>query len=126
MTILEVLDIPPSPNVIRRKYRNPHAYMRLRNSWEIMLRSAPAPHHRKVLTEQAKKGGKLTVQITMQHSRLYDPDNLMGAQKLVLDALVNIGYLAADSADKLVLLPAVQVKATRKDPKTTIRIGVAE
>jgi len=123
VTILEVLEVPPSPNVIRRRFRNPHAYRRLRESWELMLKTAPAPHHRKALADQAKKAGKLQVQITMHHSRLYDPDNLVGAQKVVLDALVNIGYLAGDSPDKLLLLPAVQVLSKRSDPKTVVKIG---
>lgn len=126
MTILEVRDIPPSPNVVKRRYRNPHVYKNLRTLWEWNLLTSIGIHHRMRLMEQAKKEGKLRVQITMHHSRLYDPDNLAGAQKVVLDALVNIHFLGGDSPDKLNLLPAVQVKCMRKDCKTIVRIGVAE
>lgn len=124
MTILEVPDIPPSPNVLKREYRNPHAYKRLRNLWEGMLQCAPSPHHRIVLVNQAKAEKKLCVQITVYHSRLYDDDNLAGAQKLVLDALVNIGFLGGDSPDRLELLPAAQIKVPRKELRTVVRIGV--
>ena len=126
MTILEVPDIPPSPNVVKRKYRNAHVYKKLRERWEWALLVAPCLHHRKALVAQAKKVGKLQVQITMHHSRFYDPDNLAGAQKVVLDALVNIHFLAGDSPDKIDLLPAVQVKCPRKSCKTVVKIGVVE
>jgi hypothetical protein len=124
MTILEVPDIPPSPNVLKRKYRHPLAYKKLRTMWEWALYCSPCGHHRKALKEQAKKVGKLEVQITMHHARFFDPDNLAGAQKVVLDALVNIGFLGGDSPDKLNLLPAVQVQCRAKDQKTVVKIGV--
>lgn len=124
MIILEVPEIPPSPNVVKRKYRHPMAYKNLRSLWEWVLFCSPCLHHRKALKEQAKKAGKLEVQITLHHARMYDPDNLAGAQKVVLDALVNIGFIGGDSPDKLHLLPAVQVKCKAKDQKTVVKIGV--
>jgi hypothetical protein len=126
MMILEVPDIPPSPNVIKRKYRNPHAYKVLRTLWEWSLFSAPCQRHRKALVAQAKNVAKVQVQITLHHSGVYDEDNLAGAQKVVLDALVNIGFIAGDSPAKLDLLPPAQVKCARKDVKTIVKIGVAE
>lgn len=126
MTILEVPDVPPSPNVMRRKYRNPHVYKELRTAWEWALLLSVSPRFRTKLKQQAKKVGRLQVQITMHHTREFDPDNLPAAQKVVLDALVNIGFLAGDSADKIELLPAVQVKCKRKEIKTIVRIGVEE
>lgn len=127
MTVLEVLgDIPPSPNVVKREYRNPHKYQRLRKSWEWELFTAPAPHHRRALILQAKKPGKLWVQVEMYHARFYDPDNAIGAQKVVLDALVNIHFLAGDSPDKLDLRGVVQLKRPHKERKTVVKIGVVE
>lgn len=126
MTILEVQDVPPSPNVVKRKYRNPHVYKRLRAVWEWSLLASVGPHHRQMLKTQAKKAKLLSVQITMHHSGTYDADNLVGAQKVVLDSLVNIGFLAGDSSDKLNLLPAVQVKCPRKQGKTVVKIGATE
>lgn len=126
MTILEVADVPPSPNVLRRKYRNPHAYRKLRTHWEWLLLTAPDAHRRKVLKDGARKAGKVAVQITLHHSRMYDPDNLPASLKPVLDALVNIGFLSGDSLDKINLLPTVQTKCPRKEIKTVVKIGVAE
>ncbi len=126
MTILEVPDIPPSPNIVKRKYRNPHVYATLRKDWEWSLLGAVGPHHRACLKEQAKKVGKVRVQIFVHHSRLYDADNLMGAQKVVLDALTNVGFIGGDNSDKLDLLPAVQVKCAHKERKTVVKIGVAD
>lgn len=126
MTILEVSEVPPSPNVVKRKYRNPHEYKKLRATWEWALFGAPCAHHRNQLKAQAKKVGRVRVQVTMHHSRPYDPDNLVGAQKVILDALVNIHFLAGDSADKLDLLPAEQVKCPHKERKTVVRIGAME
>ena len=126
MTILEVRDVPPSPNVIRRKYRNPHAYKKLRTVWEWALLASPCARHRRELIAQAKKRGKLAVQVTMHHAGRFDEDNLQGAQKIVLDSLVNIGFIAGDSPDKIHLLPAVQVKCKRVDSKTIVKIGATE
>lgn len=126
MMVLEVPDIPPSPNVVKRKYRNPHAYKELRTLWEWALLGSVGPHHRKMLKDQAKKAGKLQVCIALHHARMYDQDNLQGAQKVVLDALVNIGFLSGDSPDKLNLMTAVQMQCKRADAKTVVKIGVAE
>jgi hypothetical protein len=126
MMILEVPDIPPSPNVVKRKYRSPHAYKRLRDAWQVMLLASIGPHHRASLRELARRAGRMCVQIKLYHVGTYDDDNLAGSLKPVLDALVNIGFLAGDSPDKLNLLPPSQEKCTKKELKTVVRIGVAE
>ena len=125
MTILEVQDVPPSPNVVKRKYRNPHAYRRLRTSWETMLLYSISPHHRTALKAQAKVPGKVFVDCTLHHSRAYDPDNLFGSTKVILDALVNIGFLADDSPANI-RLTVQQVKAKRKEVKTVVKIGAVD
>lgn len=125
MVTLEVRAVPPSPNELRRKFRNPHAYKKLRGAWEWALLGSLGPHHRQALILLAKTAPKLRVQITFHHSREFDPDNLGGTQKIILDALTNIHFLAGDSAKEIELLPAAQVKCMRKDQKTVIKIGVA-
>lgn len=123
MMILTILAVPPSPNELRRKYRNPHAYKRLREQWEHDLHyGVSCSRHRQELREHAQQG-RLQVEITVYHARAYDPDNLQGCQKVVLDALVNIGFLADDSIQKLHLLPARQIRS--KELKTTVKIGPA-
>lgn len=124
MMTLEIVDIPPSPNVLRRKYRSPYTYKKLRKSWEWSLLGAVGPHHRELLRRQAAEC-KVQVQVTIHHSRLYDQDNAIGSLKPVLDALKNVGYLRDDNAEWLDLLPVVQVKSSRKAQKTIIKIGVA-
>jgi hypothetical protein len=124
--ILTIPDIPPSPNELRRKYRTPWAYKGLRETFEYALLCSVGAHHRSFLKLQARKSGKLWVQMTLHHVGTYDDDNLAASQKPVLDALVNIGFLAGDSPDKLQLLPAAQVKSTRKEQKLVVKIGVVD
>lgn len=128
MTVLTVQgEIPPSPNILRRRFRNPHAYRRLRTAWELLLvAAAPGPHHRTRLVKQAQDAKKMWCTITISHSKAYDTDNATGAVKVVVDALVNIGFLAGDSPDKLLLYPVIQKKVPRAECSTEIRIGVVE
>ena len=98
-------------------------YKKLRTAWEQELLCGPSAHHRTMLRHQAQFG-KMWVQITVHHTKEFDQDNLPGAQKVILDALVNIGFLANDSADKLVLYPPVQVLVKHKaEAKTVVKIG---
>jgi hypothetical protein len=126
MMILTIPEVPPSPNELRRKYKTPWAYKKLRDMFEYALLASVGPHHRHALKEQAKKSGKLWVQMTLHHVGTYDDDNLAGSQKPVLDALVNIGFLAGDSPDKLQLLPAAQIKCLRKEQKLVVKIGIVD
>lgn len=126
MMTLTVPMIPPSPNLLKRKYRHPMAYKRLREYWEGHLFASPSATQRTQLKRQAKQAGVLWVQMAVYHSRLYDEDNLQGSYKVVLDALVRIGFLAGDSPDRLRLEPAVQIKSSRKDAHTLVKIGVVD
>jgi Holliday junction resolvase RusA-like endonuclease len=119
---IEINDVPPSPNVLRRDYRTPHAYKRLRESWEWMILAAPCATHRAQLKAASRKV-RMEVQITIYHKKSYDPDNLPGTQKVILDAMQNIGFLANDNEAKLLLHPCVQVVG--KEVKTVIKIGPA-
>jgi hypothetical protein len=119
--IITVPLVPPSPNELRRKYRNPHAYRRLRKLWEDELfYGASCSRHRAELIDAAKKG-RMRVQITVHHPRIFDQDNLPGALKPILDALVNIHFLANDDREHLELLPPAQIHSTEK--KTVIVIN---
>lgn len=125
MTILTINTIPPSPNVLRRKYRTPHAYKKLRAAFEWELFSVPSRMHRERLQQQAKCG-KMWVEMTVHHTKLYDMDNLQGSYKPILDALVNIGFLSGDSPDRLQLLPAKQILCGKSEIKTIVRIGALD
>lgn len=119
--IITVPLIPPSPNELRRKYRSPYAYKKLRELWEHNLfYSGSCARHRNELIEFAKKPTVISVQVTIHHSREFDADNLVGALKPILDALRNIGFIKDDDAKHLRLEAPRQVLA--KEKKTVICI----
>ena len=124
MILITIPMIPPSPNVLKRTYRHPHAYKRLREQWEHDLYYGVAcGRHRSYLRDNAIHG-KMWVQIIIHHRKPFDPDNLQGSQKVILDALKNLRFIADDSSEKLDLIPAEQVIG--KEQKTIVKIGVVD
>ena len=114
--------VPPSPNQLRRTYRNIYAYKRLREAWErSMAYALPSAAEQQELRAIAA-GGKMRVKVTVFNSREYDPDNLTGCLKPVLDALKNIRFIKDDSRQWLELLPVEQHHATRAQAHTLIDI----
>ncbi len=86
--------VPPSGNVMRRKYRNYHVYAGLRNTWQSTIRAfLPPGRHSYELVERMMR-----VTITVEHKRFYDQDNLVSGCKPVLDSLTNLGLIRNDSA----------------------------
>jgi hypothetical protein len=123
MIHITVPSIPPSPNVLRRKYRNPHTYRRLRKQWENdLFYGVSCSRHRNDLIALATATQQMQVQVTIYHTKPFDDDNLVGALKPILDALRNIGFIANDSPDKLELLPTTQVIGP-EECKTVVKIG---
>jgi len=124
MNYICVSMVPPSPNVLRRKYRNPHVYKKLREAWEHALYyMAGSGRHRNQLQDFARTH-KMRVRIILHHRGSYDPDNLYGCLKPVLDALKEVGYIRDDNARCLELAPPEQVLTTStKENKTEIWIG---
>jgi hypothetical protein len=89
--------IPPSPNELRRKYRNPHVYKKLRLSWELALMVAPGSAVRLAgIRKMAVAHDRIGVFIRIEHTTPYDPDNLTGSVKVVLDAMKNLRFLKDD------------------------------
>lgn len=115
--------VPPSPNELRRKYRNPHVYKQLRDDWQLLIAAYTPPATRTLLKREALTH-RMIVQMVFYNSREYDPDNLPAAQKPVLDALKNIGYIRDDSTKWLMLLSPRWSPAMRKESKTEIEIQV--
>lgn len=113
--------VPPSPNELWRKYRHPHAYRRLRDSWRQAIVGMTWPSDRTTLRNSGQKS-RMTVQLTIHNSRRYDEDNLQGCQKPVLDALKNLGYIHDDSPQWLSLLSPIYLPSTRKAKRTEIQI----
>jgi hypothetical protein len=103
--------VPPSGNVMRRKYRNPHAYARLRDSW---MRTMWVLAKRSSFEE-----GKATVHIHVEHGRLYDEDNLIAGCKPILDSLKGLCYIRDDSPEFLEL---VVTQEKSRERQTTIEV----
>lgn len=97
--------IPPSLNVLKRKYRNVHAYANLRKVWEAgIFLSTGSALKSSAIRAMVKTSKKLKVTIVIQHHGQYDKDNLYGSAKVVLDAMKNIGFLIDDSNDHIDLV----------------------
>ena len=94
---------PPSANVLKRKYRHPMAYKRLRDGWQRTIYALVGWHDRQWLQAQAKVGTKMLVTITLLHSRLYDADNAVAACKPLLDCLKRLEFIRNDDPGHLEL-----------------------
>lgn len=89
--------IPPSGNALRgKKYKNPHDYKRLRETWEWELAAALTPEGRLRLKAAAVTSA-MRVRITVVRNRELDFDNLVAGCKPVVDAMTNDGFLKDDS-----------------------------
>jgi len=122
MKLISIPNAPPSPNELRRKYRHPHAYRKLRQQWEHdLFYGVSCSRHRQELIAQAAASPRMRVAITIFHPRVFDQDNLVGSLKPILDALRNLGFIVNDSIDKLELMEPTQVKS--KEKKTLVAIS---
>jgi Holliday junction resolvase RusA-like endonuclease len=113
--------VPPSPNELRRKYRHVHAYKDLRNEWERCIWYLIERRDKKLLLDAALTY-RMRVRITIFHTGRYDPDNLRGSQKPVLDALKNLGFIHDDSEKWIQLEEPVQILVSAVDEHTVIEI----
>ena len=110
---IEIPRVPPSGNELRRKFRHPHAYRKLRNTWEQEIACAldgARSVARAKLRDHAAQHGKVRLRVSVEHNRFYDPDNLITGLKPVLDSLVRLGFIAGDSLKYLLLLAPQQRK----------------
>ena len=122
MKLITIPMVPPSPNELRRKYRHPQAYRRLREQWEHdLMYGVSCSRHRQELIKQAKESNRVHVGVAIFHSKPYDPDNLVGSVKPILDALRNLGYIQDDTLEKLDL--AVIQYVCKDARKTLVSIG---
>ena len=108
--------IPPSANILKRKYRTPHAYKDLRNSWQRMIAAFLPAGSRQPETR------KMKVTFTLEHSRSYDTGNAYNSVKPLEDALKNLGIIKDDSPE-WIELHVEQVKS--RENQTTIEIRPA-
>jgi hypothetical protein len=95
------MGIPPSKNVLRRKYRSPHAYKKLRDGWQRHSWGLVQGPDRAWLLSMAALGKRMRIDATLMHTRLYDTTNAHGSLDPVIDGLVNLGFLADDDVKHL-------------------------
>lgn len=113
---LNIPMVPPSANVLKRRYRNPHAYARLRDEWQRAIYYSTHIGVRPWLEAMASLGKRMEVKVTIQHKRLYDEDNAWAGCKPLLDALVRLKLLADDDNEHLELSvdqEQINAKSTR-------------
>jgi hypothetical protein len=112
--------IPPSANVLKRKYRNPHAYARLRDMWQRLCWAFIQGSDRQWLMAMADLKKRMRVDVNFAHTKLDDPDNLPGRCKVLLDGLVRLQFLAND--DPLhIELHVTQIKIRQNETTLVIR-----
>jgi hypothetical protein len=101
---LNVPMIPPSPNVMRRKYRNVHAYRKLRICWQnALLVVTGSSAALAAIRKMAMAHERIGVSIHILHTKQYDPDNLYGSAKVVLDAMENLRFIKKDNDEHIKL-----------------------
>lgn len=84
-----------SLNVLRRRYKHPHAYRRLRNRYGWALKASRAEHR---LGRAAGRRRVHIVRLMGPRGKEFDPDNLHGGAKPLVDELVTVGVLLDDTA----------------------------
>lgn len=94
--IIEIPRAPATAGELRRRYRHPHAYKDYRNQWQEELMFCLHQPQKGKLTKHADQQGKVRLLITIFPKHLWDPDNLTGAMKPLIDAAKHIGYLHDD------------------------------
>jgi hypothetical protein len=129
MKIYMPLFKPPTVNVLRRKYRNPFVYKKLREKWEEAIfywAGVNGLEERRELLDHVSRGGRVRVHITVAHKgRQGDPDNFPGVQKVILDAMTRLRLIWDDSSEHIELVPPTeQLVKGDKDAATTIELEI--
>ena len=118
-----IQDVPPSANVLKRKFRHPMAYKRLRDGWQRMIWAMVQGSDRQWLIAMCDLGKKMRVDITFNHMKLDDPDNLPYRGKILLDCLRNLEFLRNDDPAHIELHVA---QTAIRDKETWIVIREAQ
>lgn len=95
--------VPPGGNQMRRKYRDHHAYARLRESWQRTIWALVQGRDKVWLESMAKIGKTMHMFITVEHMGVYDRDNLFAGVKAIPDSFVRLKFLAGDDEARLKL-----------------------
>lgn len=88
-----------SQNVLRRRFRNPHAYRRLREGIGWMLVALRVPHELGVATPEMEARAVTITRLLSGRKKKYDPGNLVGGAKPLIDELVRCRVLIDDAEE---------------------------
>lgn len=117
--------VPPSANELKRKYRNPHVYKRLREMWEqeIMVAIRPEIRNRiRGFIHKTDPPAKMRLVVRCFRKRLLDTDNLYASLKPVLDSMVSLNLLHDDSEKFLSLEVSQDTTGKGLKPKTILTL----
>ena len=118
---IEVPDIPPSGNELRRDYKNHHVYKRLRELWEMWTFVRCPKESRITLAKYMVENGpiKMRVHIHQKRHGELDYDNMVSGCKPVLDSLRRNNYISEDKP-KWLESSYTQEKIKKKEQTQTI------
>ncbi len=109
------------PNVTNsRKFKNPHVYKEMRDSFRHTLYYLVTGADRAWLRAMAKLKKRMRLDVTLMHKKLYDVDAKYTCMKPILDSLVTLEFLAGDTED-LCELHVEQQQINAKDTVIVIR-----
>lgn len=113
MIRLTLSSVPPSLNKYLRMHWAVKRQLRTNYQWELTTAF--------MATKDAiPEGVKIHVIITIYHPRLFDPDNLYGACKPLIDAMRDCHFIKQDSP-KWLRLKVEQVRE-KDNPRTEIEL----
>ena len=116
--VIRVPGCPPSLNKILRMHWATRK--KLLEAWSSDLwYSASCLGRSATLSGWARSRARLTVNICLQHNRLFDKDNAYGSVKVVLDAMKSLGFIADDSPE-FIDLEVTQEKSRTVETVITI------
>ena len=115
---------PASANELRRKYRHPFAYKKLRESLQRNIYYRIQAQDRSWLEAMCAAGKRMRVVVEFRHSRYYDRDNSHAACKPIFDAMKNLHFLADDDEPHMDAI-VLQEKCLRQNAETVISIAEA-
>lgn len=116
--------VPLSPNRMLRMHWAKRR--KEQNSWVPEMFASLSPENTEWMRLWARRDKKVKVKITVHHKRLFDPDNLYGSVKFILDVMRHLGFLKDDSPKWLKLKVYQRLVKKPRQPRTVIQVGPEE
>jgi hypothetical protein len=95
--VIRVGRVVPSLNELKREYRNPHAYARLREGWRHDIHVLLGIRNTKLIKAHVDMHHRCELLIISYRRRVLDKDNLYGGVKPIVDAIRDLDLIVDDS-----------------------------